>query len=65
MVFFENVNINYNFRSRMDFMQTSVNSSNFGTNLLEYLVTKVWDIIPCDTKSIKNLELFKKQKRKW
>ena len=49
----------------MDFMQTSVNSSNFGTILLGYLVTKVWDIIPYDAKSIKNLELFKKQKRKW
>ena len=65
MVFFENININYNLRSQMDFMQTSVNSSNFGTKLLGYLVTKEWDIVPYDTKSIKNLELFKKLKRKW
>ena len=65
MVFFENININYNLRSQMDFMQTSVSSSNFGTKLLGYLVTKEWDIVPYDTKSIKNLELFKKLKRKW
>ena len=35
---FENRNISYNTRSRMDFMQTSVKTSSFGINLLRYLL---------------------------
>ena len=46
-------------------MRPKANISNFGTNLWEYLATKVWYNVPFDIKSIENLELFKKKIRKW
>ena len=52
---FENRNISYPLRSQTDFIRTNVNASNFGINSLKYLVTKVWDIVLYDIKSIESL----------
>ena len=52
---FENRNINYTLRSQTDFMRTNVNASNFGINSLKCLVTKLWDFVLYDIKSIENL----------
>ena len=43
---FETGNFNYNLRSQTDFVRTRVNTSSFGLNSLEYLATKIWDIVP-------------------
>ena len=60
--------VSYNLSSQEDVRfqkRASVNTSNFGTNSLKYLATKVWDVFPCDISLIENLELFKKKIRKW
>ena len=52
---FETRNLSYNLRSKTDFIRTSVNTFNFGLNSLEYLVTKIWEILPYDIKLVGNL----------
>ena len=58
---FETRNFNYNLRSQTDFLRTRVNTSSFGLNSLNYLATKIWDIVPCDIKSTENLNHLRKK----
>ena len=58
---FETRNFNYNLRSQTDFLRTCVNTSSFGLNSLNYLATKIWDIVPCDIKSTENLNHLRKK----
>ena len=62
---FETRNFDYNLRSQTDFLRTRVNTSSFGLNSLNYLATKIWDIVPCDIKSTENLNSFKEKIRNW
>ena len=58
---FETRNFNNNLRSQTDFLRTRVNTSSFGLNSLNYLATKIWDIVPCDIKSTENLNHLRKK----
>ena len=40
---FETRNLDYNLRSKIDFIRTRVNTSSFGLSFLKYLATKIWD----------------------
>ena len=61
---FETRNLDYSLRSQGDFIRTRVNTSSFGLSSLKYLATKIWDIVPCEIKSIGNINLFKKKNEK-
>ena len=58
---FETRNFNYNLRSQTDLLRTRVNTSSFGLNSLNYLATKIWDIVPCDIKSTENVNHLRKK----
>ena len=62
---FETKNLDYDLRSKRDFIRTRVNSSSFGLSSLKYLATKIWDIFPYEIKSVVNINLFKKKIRNW
>ena len=62
---FETRNLDYSLRSQIDFIRTRVNISSFGLSSLEYLATKIWDIVPYDIKSVGNVNLFKGKIRNW
>ena len=62
---FEIRNLDYNLRSQRDIIKTRVNTSRFGLRPLKYLVTKIWDIVPYEIKSVGNINLFKKKIRNW
>ena len=51
--------------SQVDFIRTFVNISSFGLNYLKYLITKIWDVVPHDIKSVGNLNSFKKKIGNW
>ena len=62
---FETRNLDYSLRSQIDFIRTRVNISSFGLSSLEYLATKIWDIVPYDIKSVGILNLFEEKIRNW
>ena len=62
---FETRNFNHNLRSQTDFVRARVNTSSFGLNSLKYLATKIWNIVPFDIKSTRNLNSFKEKIRNW
>ena len=62
---FETKNLDYDLRSKRDFIRTRVNSSSFGLSSLKYLATKIWDIVPYEIKSVGNMNLIKKKTRNW
>ena len=62
---FETRNLDYNIRSKRDFIKTRVNTSSFGLSFLKHLTTKIWDIVPYEIKLVGNINLFKKKTRNW
>ena len=58
---FETRNLNCNLRPQTDFIRTLLNTSNFGSNSLNYLATKIWDLVPYNIKSVVNLNSFRKK----
>ena len=57
-------NLDYNLKSQIDFIRTRSNTSSFGLRSLKYLAKKIWDIVPYDIKSVGNLNLCKKKKKR-
>ena len=55
---FKTRNLHYNLRSQTDFIRTHVNASSYRLNSLNYLATKIWDIVLYYIKSVENLNLF-------
>ena len=62
---FETRNLDYNLRSQIDFIRTRVNTPSFGLSSLKYLASKIWNIVPYEIKSVRNINLFKKKIRNW
>ena len=60
---FETRNLDYNSRSQIDFIRTRVNTSGFRLISLKYLATKIWDIVPYQIMSARNINLFHKKIR--
>ena len=58
-------NIKYNLRSQTDFAIESVNTTNFGIESLSFFAPKIWNIIPNEIKSSKNLIQFKERIKTW
>ena len=52
--------VNYNLRSQTDFLRSTVNTTKFGLNSLRHFASKVWSMIPIESKNSSTVEIFKK-----
>ena len=56
--------INYNLRSQTDFTNC-VNTNIFGINSLRYFASKVWNIVPLETKNSESVKILTTKIRNW
>ena len=56
---FPNRILNYNLRSQTDFLRNTVNTIKFGLNSLRHFASKVWSMIPIETKNYSTVEILK------
>ena len=56
---FQTRKINYNMRSQTDFASICVNTKKFGPNSPRYFASKVWSMVPLETKTSGSIEIFK------
>ena len=56
--------IDYNLRSQIDFSVSSVNTTHFGLNSLQYFASKVWNMVPLDLKNLSDIGICKSEIRK-
>ena len=61
---FQTRGINYNLSSQTDFTNC-VNSNVFGLNSLRYFFSKVWNIVPSETKNSGSVKILKTKIRNW
>ena len=64
-VFELNSDCHYNLRQISKFSRSLVRSVYHGTESISYLDPKIWDKLPNDYKTIKNLDTFKSKIKKW
>ena len=57
--------IDYNLRSQTGFSVSSVNTTHFDLNSLQYFASKVWNMVPLELKNLNYIEIFKFEIRKW
>ena len=55
----------YNLRKQFNFQITWTKTVTYGTESIQYLVSKIWNLIPNDLKSATNLSIFKANIKKW
>ena len=48
----------------MNFSVSSVNTTHFGLNSLQYFASKVWNMVPPELKNLNDVEIFKPEVRK-
>ena len=61
---FQTRGINYNLRSQTDFTNC-VNTNIFGINSLRYFASKVWNIVPLETKNSESVKILTTKIRNW
>ena len=57
--------MDYDLRSQTDFSVSSVNTTRFGLNSLQYFASKEWNIVPLELKILSDVEILKSEIRKW
>ena len=62
---FQERSVPYNLRSDNNFASCHVNSVYHGTESLSFLGPKIWEQVPPELKSLKSLDIFKTQIKKW
>ena len=62
---FQTRNIKYNLRWQTNLASNCVNTNRFSLNLLRYLASKVWSMVPQEIKNSGNVEIFKTKVRNW
>ena len=55
--------IDYNSRSQTDISVSSINTTHFGLNSLQYFASKVWNMVLLELKNLNDIEIFKSQIR--
>ena len=56
--------IDYNLSSQIDFSVSSVSTTHFDLNSLQYFGSKVWNMVPLELKNLNDVEI-KSEIRKW
>ena len=62
---FQTRKINYNLRSQTDFASICANTNKFGLNSLRCFASKIWCMVPLETKNSGSVEIFKTKIRNW
>ena len=62
-IFFENNT--YNLRRGMHLSRVNVHSTQYGTESIGNLGTKIWNLVPVHMKDLKALSTFKNKIKKW
>ena len=62
---FQTRKINYSLRSQTDFASICVNTNKFGRNSLRYFASKVWSMVPLESKDSGSIKIFKRKIRNW
>ena len=63
--FLTNRALNYNLRHASTFIRDKVSTTYYGTNSLQILGPKIWDLLPPDIKSAESLESFQAKIKTW
>ena len=56
---------NYNLKSQTDFLRSTVNTTKLGLSSLRHFASKVWSVIPIETKNSSTVEIFRSKISKW
>ena len=65
LALFQRREVNYNIRSQKDVSLRSINTSSYGLKFLRYLASKIWNLVPQDIRSAKNLSQFIRKIKLW
>ena len=57
--------MNFNRRTQTDFASNCVNTNKFGLNSLRYFASKVWSMVPLETKNSGSVVIFKTKILNW
>ena len=61
----ESRNLTYNLRSQTDFSRDNVNSTSYGIKSMSFLGPKIWNILPHELKTSRDLTEFKEKIKSW
>ena len=64
-VFPRNYALNYNLRRHPEFALRAINTVHYGSELLNFLGPKIWEILPLDLKNSDSLYSFKSVVKNW
>ena len=58
-------NLTYNLRSQTDFSRENVNNTSYGIKSMSFLGPKIWNILPQELKTSRDLTDFKEKFKSW